>query len=80
MKKGLHLWVLMPSIASTRVCMNHPLWVSKSEVPFVLIIFQPRDKLVQTMTLDGDTPHFLPGVNGRVSRLISPLGFKFSSR
>ena len=32
-------------------------------------------KLVQTMTFDGDTPRLLPGVNGRMIRLIIPLGF-----
>ena len=50
-------------------------WVSKSEVPFVLIIVHLRDKLVQTTTLDEDTPRFLPCVNGRMIRLISPLDF-----
>ena len=77
---GLHLRVLMQAIASPRFFMHHPLWVSKSEVPFVLIVVQPRDKLGQTMTLYGYMPCLLLGVNGRMSRLISPLGFSFASR
>ena len=60
--------------------MNNPLCVSKLEVPFVLIIVQLRDKLVQTITLDRDTSRLLPGINGRMSRLIIPLGFSFASR
>ena len=60
--------------------MHYPLCVSKSELPLVLIIVQPIDKIVQTMTLDRDTPHLLPGVNGRMSSLISLLGFSFDSR
>ena len=32
------------------------------------------------MTSEGDTPCLLPGVNGRMSRLIIPLGFSFASR
>ena len=71
----LHIGVLMQSIESPRDCIHHSLWVSKSEVPFVLIIVQPRDKLVQTMTLDRDTHFLLPYLNGRMSRLISLLGF-----
>ena len=74
-RRGLNLGVLMQSIAYTRVCMHHPLWVSKLEVPLVMIIVQSREKLVQTMTLDGDTSFLLSGVNGRMSRLIRPLGF-----
>ena len=77
---GLHIRVLMPAISYPRVCMHHPLWVSKLEIPFVLIIVQPRDKLVQTITLYRETPRLLPGINGIMSRLISPLGFLFSSR
>ena len=49
---GLHLRVLMQELSSPRFCIHHPLLVSKLEVPFVLIILLPRDKLVQTMTLD----------------------------
>ena len=77
---GSHLRVLMQSIASPRVCMHHRLYISKSEVPFILIIMQQMEKLVQIMTLDRDTSHLLPGVNRGMRRLISPLGFSFSSR
>ena len=42
-RRGLHLWVLTQPIVSTIVCMNHQLWVTKSEVPFVLIIVRPWD-------------------------------------
>ena len=72
--------VLMQAIASLIVCMHHPLWVSKLEVPFVLIIVQKRDKLVQIMTLYGDMPRLLPVVNGRMIRLVIPLGFSICFR
>ena len=41
-RRGFHLRVLIQAIESPRVCMHHPLWVSKSEVSFILIIVQPR--------------------------------------
>ena len=71
----LHLGLLMQSIVSPSFCMHHPLWVSKLEVTFVLIIVHPKDKLFRTITLDGDTPCLLTGVNVRMIRLISPLLF-----
>ena len=75
MRRELHLVVLIQAIASLRIFMHHPMWVSKSDLPFVLIVVQPRDKFVQTMPSDRYTTRLLPGVNGAMSRLIIPLGF-----
>ena len=43
----MNIKVLIQAIESPRVFMHHPLRVSKLEVPFVVIIVQPRGKLVQ---------------------------------